>query len=278
MKFSVCYAMSAVAIFSLTPLAFSSTYQTEIDLRYLEVDLASPYEDSQFHLEGTRYFEPVDTSNLPFYEAAFLRKASSFSLSLIDNDSDFGDSDRNYKRRSAEINYYIPDSLFFVGASIHQAKTDYRYYAYIPDYGNYEVNDESDWRSRWVGRLGIAPVDGLLVWSEFTEGVKVSDYWNLNAKYVKPLQNNKAIGVESTFETSSSNYWRTNLIADYYFSQSLSIGAGFSYYESDNDYSEDARSHIVRSRYFLTEKISLNLSYTDGEDANAWSVGGSIRF
>lgn len=281
MKQPVIYSALTAAIFSLSLPAFSSTYQTELEATYWEPDIDPQVDATEFQLKATRYFSPVDTTNLPFAEAAFLRKTSYFSLGFTESDykvsSDYfdGDSKQNTKQREADINYFVPDSKFFVGAGIHQYKINYSYYYDVADYGNYEFKNESDWDSRWVARLGIAPVDGLLVWSEFFEDIKISEHWNLHAKYVKPLANNKAIGVESTFEKYRSDTWIANVAVDYYFTQALSIGAGVSHYESDWD---DSTGALVRSRYFLTERVSLDLSYVDSDFSESWKVGGNIRF
>jgi hypothetical protein len=275
MKQTLIYPALAIAIFSYSPLAFSSSYQSEISIRYSEYDVDYADNPSSIALEGIRYFAPVDTTNVPFAEAAFLGKASSFSVRFARDDYESAYREGNNYQRSADVNYYVPDSMFFVGAGIRQYKTDYEYSYYYPDYGYYEGEYESEWESTWIGRLGITPVDGLLVWSEFYEHQDLSEYWNLNAKYVKPLANNKAIGIESTFaQISAADSQYLNVVADYYFAQAFSIGAGISY----DDDSDDSSNLLIRSRYFLTDKISLELAYADDEYSNNWRAGGNIRF
>lgn len=269
----ICPAL-ATTIFSLSSLAFASTYQSEIDLHYLENDV-DDYSDeaSAIELEGTYYFAPVDTTNVPFAEAAFLRKANSVSLRLMRQEYETPYSDGKNYQRGVDVNYFVPDTMFYMGAGIHQYKNDYSYSYYDPVYGYNEGNYESEWESTWVGRVGVTPIDGLLVWSEFYEHQDLSEYWNLNAKYVKTLANNRAIGIESSF--AQSNDFDSHILdiaADYYFTQAFSIGAGVSIDDSDS------ANGLIRSRYFLTDKISMDISYTDGEYFDTWRAGGSIRF
>lgn len=276
MRFSVIYAVLSAVIFPFVPSVSADSYQHEIGVSYLEPDYQGDIDAYMLHVNGTRYFAPVDTGNLPFAEAAFLRKASSLSLHYINADTEGGLIDAENNQRSVEINLYLPDSIFFIGAAVEQSKSRYRDY-YSGEDGGYPVDVELDWESTWVGRLGVTPLDGLLVWSEFYEDVDVSDYWNLKAKYVQPLANNRAIGIESSFSRFDVSDGETlDVLVDYYFTQALSLGAGVFLYNYDDSSNEE--EFMVRTRYFFTENISLDFTYRDSDFSDTWKLGGSIRF
>jgi len=262
--------------FLMAPAALADThqnqsYQTEINASYEDADYENNWLNA-YHvpLQATYYFSPVDVTNVPLAEAAFLNQASSVSLTYQYSDYDMSAEYSKSKYRGLDINYYVPDTMFYVGAGIQQAKSE-NYYS--NNYGSHKY--ETDWETRWVGRLGVAPAEGLLIWSEFYEHVKVSDYWNLNAKYVKPLSNGRAFGIESSYHNIESEEHSLQVIADYYFNNRFSLGVGISHYETD--YYDD-KDTLLRSRYFFTDNFSLDLTYTDQNYFDTWKIGATARF
>lgn len=277
MKYQLTFTVLAVASLA-TSLVSANPYQTEIKINYSDYDAKNqPVDYSIMNLEATRYFSPVDTTNLPYAEAAFLKKVNSFTLGYMDSASDVPSGAIDNNGRWAEINYYVPGSLFFVGVGIRQYKTHYIFTHYLPEYdGYYEADYETDWNSTWVGHLGITPIDGLSIWSDFHEHQKFSNSWNLNAKYVKPLAGSRVIGIESSFENDKKNDLRMfNFVADYYFTQAFSVGVGAYHYKNTYD---DTINSTIRSRYFLTDKVSFDLAYFDSKYFETWRVGGNVRF
>lgn len=271
-----------VSAFLLTPFALADThqientqlqsYQSEINVGYEYLDFE--YDSVNAHhtsLRAIHYFSPLDVTDVPLAEAAFLNRASSVSIAYQYDDYEAPAQDLENKYRSLDVNYYVPNTMFFAGAGLRQDKSEGYY-----DYGGYGSYDyETDWETDWVGRLGVAPVDGLLIWSEFYEHVKVSDYWNLNAKYVKPLSSGRAFGIESSYQNAGSDVHQLHVIGDYYFSNKFSVGLGILHYEADNYEDKDI---LLRTRYFLTDKISLDLTYTDQNYRDTWRLGASARF
>lgn len=225
----------------------------------------------QVPVQATYYLSSVDASQGPLAEAAFLNRASSVSLNYQYTHYE-GWETRTNNYRSLDFNYYVPDTVFFLGASIQQQKNsgrgDYGY-----GYGSYRY--ETDWESRWVGRLGVAPMDGLLLWSEFYEHVQVSDYWNLHAKYVKPLAGNRAFGIESSYHNVEGEQHEVHVTGDYYFSNKFSVGLGVTDYRHDDYQDKDV---LLRTRYFFTDTISLDLTYTDRNYYDTWRLGATARF
>jgi hypothetical protein len=275
MKLAVFTAIVTASSFALAPFALSGTYQTEINATYSEFD--SDYytgDNYSINLQGTQYFSPVDTANLPLAEAAFLRKASSFSLLLSNSDYKYEGDNQDSYLRGVSVRYFVPNSIFFVGAEITENKYTYQYH-----YGNETapIKGSTDWESSWSATLGIAPIEGLQVWSDFYEDTDVSESWNMNAKYVKPLGGERAFGVEvryNDFIEADSNSLIVS--ADYYFTHRFSVGAGVG--QMWNDEYDDHTSHEVHMRHFFTENTSIQLSYSDSDYLNGWKLGGTVRF
>jgi hypothetical protein len=270
MKIKLLPAIIAAAGFLSAPFALAATYQSELSAAYDDVD----YEDSDadgrvIGIEGKYYFAPVDTSNHPLAEAAFIEKSSNVYAQLATEEVKFAGQKADFYGRLIGVDFYIPNSLFFLGAGVQEFKSK------VPAV----VGQSSDWESNWFIKAGVAPVTGLLVWSEFVEDVDVSEEWNINGKYVLPLSGEQALNVEASYEKSKLGFTddTITMAADYYIDRNLSIGTGF-VNTSYTAVSGAETDYFVRARNFFTDKASLELSYVDGEVENSLMVGGTIRF
>jgi hypothetical protein len=143
MKFVVFTAIITASSCTLAPFVLAKTYQTEINASYgeSESDLY-PSDNYSISLIGTQYFSPVDTTRGPLVEVAFLQKASSFSLLLANNDYESYSQNSDSYFRGTRVTYFIPNSVFFVGAAIAENKMVGTYY-YHGDY-SYEENIPTD--------------------------------------------------------------------------------------------------------------------------------------
>ncbi|MGV8834753.1 putative porin [Cellvibrio sp.] len=277
MKLAVLSAIVATSSFTIAPFALSETYRTEISANYGETD-SDYYSGDNYSvgLSGKLYFSPVDTAGLPLAEAAFLQKASSFSVSLSNSEYEYEGDNQDAYSRGANLTYFVPNSIFFVGAGITENKWTYHYR--LNDESNF-IKGSTDWESRWNAAVGIAPIDGLQVWSDFYEHTDVSEHWNLNAKYVKPLVGERAFGVEVRYgEYNESDSHSINASADYYFTHRFSVGAGVGQVWSDESDIEDQNTYNIHARHFLTENASVELSYSDYDYSTGWQLGGTVRF
>lgn len=277
MKLAVLSAIVATSSFTIAPFALSETYRTEISANYGETD-SDYYSGDNYSvgLSGKLYFSPVDTAGLPLAEAAFLQKASSFSVSLSNSEYEYEGDNQDAYSRGANLTYFVPNSIFFVGAGITENKWTYHYR--LNDESNF-IKGSTDWESRWNAAVGIAPIDGLQVWSDFYEHTDVSEHWNLNAKYVKPLVGERAFGVEVRYgEYNESDSHSINVSADYYFTHRFSVGAGVGQVWSDESDIEDQNTYNIHARHFLTENASVELSYSDYDYSTGWQLGGTVRF
>lgn len=279
MKIKLLPAIIAATSFLTAPFVFSATYQSEISAAYTDIDTNDYPEDGYFvGLEGKYYFAPVDTKNHPLAEAAFIEKASNVYLSLGNFEFKEAGDRLDIYQRSVGIDFYIPNTMFYLGAGVNEYKSKYSW----PAEGSFDGgSDSTKWKSTWFVKAGIAPITGLLVWTEFTEHVDVSDEWNINGKYVIPLSGEQALNIEASYEKSDVSYTDDTITGavDYYLDRNLSVGAGFintSFNSSTDD--KATTDYFIRARNFFTDNISAELTYTDGDYENSLMLGGTIRF
>lgn len=278
MKLKLLPAIIAAAGFLTAPFVFSATYQAEISAAYADVDSSFNMDGYFAGLEGVYYFSPVDTKNHPLAEAAFIEKANNVYVDLGAYEFKEAGTQLDIYQRSIGIDFFIPNTMFYLGAGVNETKTKYSW----PSSGNLEGGSgSSDWDSIWFVKAGIAPVTGLLVWSEFTEDVDVSDQWNINGKYVIPLSGEQALNVEASYKHSDRGYIDDVITGtvDYYLDRNLSLGAGFVNTSFDSSVNSDATTdYFVRARNFFTDNISADLTYSDGDYESSLMLGATIRF
>jgi hypothetical protein len=127
--------------------------------------------------------------------------------------------------------------------------------------------------------LGIAPIDGLQIWSTFSDEVSVSDYWDLNTKYVKLLAGERAVSVETNYTDNLVLDVRSLTVdVDYYFTRQLSLGLGVAHFIYGDSDAENGYSSRIHARQFLNENASVEVSYLSTDYLNCWQFGTTVRF
>ncbi len=287
--------LAAACSLSLTSqLSAAQNYSSELHVYGGQTSLDGPFSDEKIRhagIAGTYYFQGVNTRNHPLAEAAFLERASSISLSYgnsrwrfhdelyIDypnGESEYLGSGRMTNDRSlasADVDFYIPNSIFYLGGSINEEKSRIRYRVTDGSQtfsGSYTERELSG--NFWTFRAGLTPVNGLLVWSEFYEDQEMSDEWNLNAKYVFDWAGN-ALNLEASYDYFYGDDI-INLAADFYFDRSFSLGVTFS--DDSGDSANDTLG--IRGRKFLTERLALEASFMTSDHADTFLAGLTARF
>lgn len=275
MKLKLLPAIFAAGFLS-APFALAASYQSEVSASYTDIDVSDDPEEGYFvSIEGKYYFSPVDTASHPLAEAAFVEKASNIYLGVANEEYKEAGERMDAYMRTLGVDFYIPNTMFYLGAGVIEAK--YKY-SWLADENVNAGGNSSKWNSAWYAKAGIAPVTGLLLWSEFFENVDVSDQWNINGKYVMPLSGEQALNLEASYQQSDIDDADTiSGAVDYYLDRHLSIGAGFenTSYADDHDSTTD---YFVRARNFFTDTISAEVSYTDNDIESLVTLGASIRF
>lgn len=254
----------AIASALLSALAVTGTanaYQAEVGASAGLIDPDNGSSSGSFGVDGTYYFNPVQTRNSPLAEAAFLDRASNVNAQF--NYDEVGDDEVTKYGVGAE--YYVPNSDFYVSGNI--ARQDV------------EFSDGGDFDTTLYGaEIGYLPAPGLLIAAglkgydnDYDDGVDPT----LRAKYVTTLSNGKAINLEAGAAFGDLDEF--NLAADYFIDKSLSVGAD--YYSNDlNDNSEFG----VSARKFFNQQVSLEGRVGFGEvgsnDYNKFGLAAKYRF
>lgn len=254
----------AIASALLSALAVTGTahaYQAEVGASAGLIDPDNGSSSGSFGVNGTYYFNPVQTRNAPLAEAAFLDRASNVNAHYEYNE--VGDDEVNNYGVGAE--YYVPNSDFYVSGNVGRQDIEYK-------------NSRDFDTTTYGAEVGYLPAPGLLI----AAGVKGydNDYKDgvdptLRAKYVTQLSNGKDINLEAGAAFGDLDEY--NLAADYFIDKSLSVGAD--YYSNDlNDNSEFG----VTARKFFTQQVSLEGRVGFGEvgnnDYNKFGVAAKYRF
>lgn len=208
--------------------------------------------------------------------------------------------------------YFIND-IVYVGAMVSRDKTketetEIEYSFNVPGDDPVEVDREvsryEDTENDWRLNLGAAPVNGFLIWTEIEKDVSLSDSRNLNAKYVKAFDGSAfniqgGIGINATPAVFAASAFYPNsvkisfsgidedvdltsvyVMGDYYFNNALSLGAGISQINDDDD--NDADEYMIRGKIFFTDNISMQAQHSRFEDEyvdiDIYSIGASVRF
>ncbi|EAO7613980.1 putative porin, partial [Salmonella enterica] len=109
----------AIASALLSAIAMTGTaahaYQAEIGASAGVFDPDNGGTSGSFGVDGTYYFNPVQTRNAPLAEAAFLDRASNVSAQYQYNE--IGDSEAHRYGVGAE--YFVPNSDFYLSGNVN---------------------------------------------------------------------------------------------------------------------------------------------------------------
>lgn len=246
--FALAFAVAA----GFGTAAQAQDYQIEAEVGYTHIDPKVGSSDSAFDVSGTYFFDRVATSGHPLAEAAFLQRASNMSLGYQTVDD--ADSDTI----GIEGEFYF-DQLYLRGGYSSQ------------DNGGFDTDTLSA-RVGWVLSEGFRIAGGID--RVDPDGGNTSNDLVVEAKYVAKLAGGAAFNLEgsATFLDEADD----EVIAlggDYYFNPALSVGAGISLADNDDNWN-------LRARYFITPVIAGQLEYftlSDGDD-NAFRLSLALRF
>lgn len=162
-------------------------------------------------LAGTWYFAPVSTDGVPLSEAAFLGRASFVSAIA----ARFELFDTHLDVQGANVGYYIPGTMFFVGAGVSRSEQ-------VTALNS--TTRLTDHFTRWFGALGIAPLDGLLIHTELSEGGYTP---NVTARHVGKLPNGHFYAGGVNLVDPDAGDVTFGVDFDYYFDDTASLGVGY---------------------------------------------------
>lgn len=243
----------ALATALVATFGTAHAYQTEIGGTIALVDPDHADTSTGFAIDGAYYFNPVQIKNSPLNEAAFLNRASNVNAGVSYFDYD------NYDVTSfgVGIEYYIPNSDFYVSGNIGQVSED-------TPLGDFDT-------TVYGAELGYLPAPGLLValgLQGYDDDAGDDVDPTLRAKYVTQVGN-----YDMNFEGGVvfADDEEFNLGADVYLDKTFSVGLGYT-----DDGFDDAFQ--IRAKKFFTQQVSVEGSVNFADDENIFAVRGAYRF
>lgn len=252
----------ASALFSALAVAgTANAYQAEVGVSAGLTDPDHGSTTGTYGVNGTAYFKPVQVRNSPLAEAAYLDRASNvkaqYNYSKVD--------DVKLHNYSAGVEYFVPDSDFYVGGEIGRKDLKFK-------------NASNLNTTVYTAEVGYLPAPGLLV-AVGAKGFRNDDVHrtspSLRAKYVTALSNGQDINLEAGATFGKTREY--NVAADYYFDKTLSVGADF----HKNNYLEN-REYGIKVDKFFTQNISLEgrvgFGKLDHNDYTSYGLAAKYRF
>ena len=251
----------ATALFAgLAITGTANAYQTEVGGSYSYLDPDHGNGVSQFGVNGTYYFNPVQTRNSPLAEAAFLDRASNVNAQV-----NYGDNSGT-KQSTYGIGgeYYVPNSDFYLGGNV--ARNEVKF--------NHSNVDKKT--TLYNAEVGYLPAPGLLV----AVGAQGYDTKNggdgvdptLRAKYVTQVGQHD-VNLEARGVFGNDNNKQYYVGGDYYIDKTLSVGADYT-----KDKSIDEKQWGLTAKKYVNENFSVDGRLGFGDDYNTYTVGASYRF
>ena len=250
----------AIASALLSALAITGTanaYQAEIGASAGLIDPDNDSSSGSFGVDGTYYFNPVQTRNAPLAEAAFLDRASNVNAKY--QYDEVGDNEAHTYGVGAE--YFVPNSDFYLSGNVsgHDLKD------------NDDLNNDL---TTYGAEVGYLPAPGLLLAVGVTgydekDGKDGADP-TVRAKYVTQVGGND-VNLEAYGAFGDLDEYRVK--GDYYLDKTLSVGAD--YYNNDLT---DRDEWGISAKKFFNQQVSLEGRIGFGDDYNTYGIRGAYRF
>lgn len=255
-KLSLATAILATAMTLVTVNA--NAYQAEVGGTINVIDPDHGDTATGFAVDGTYYFNPVQTKTGPLNEAAFLNRASNINgaISYADND------DTEITTFGAGLEYFVPNTDFYLSGNVARTNVD------IDGLGDGDA-------TTYGAEIGYLPVPNLLI------AVGLTGYDNdvdddvdptLRAKYVTQISGYD-VNLEAGTSFGDTDYY--NVGGDLYLDRTFSIGLAYS--GSNADLIDDD-VFTIRAKKFFTEQASVEGSVGFGDDYNTFGIRGAYRF
>ena len=269
----------SAALVAISTGAIAEDYRFEVKADYLANEVNKNTDQTTYALGGAFYLSPVDDSNGPKAEAAFLNQASEIHLG-------YGATNIEIDGNSIDPGFGVKvdedGDVWAVGGS------------YITGNGiilqlDYAVNDVDKVVDSEVSGVGIgyylndtSTVSLNYAYTEEDISGFEEDNWSLG---YKNLFNNKfGLELDLSYSDPKNGEEAYGIVGDldYYINDNFSVGGVLGYISSDNDFRE-AAVYGVKAEYFFNSMIALDAGYTvstpeEGDDNNIWSVGLTARF
>lgn len=272
-------SLLALALATMATSSFAYDAQMDGGFTYFDIDQEDVKNAGQFDVKGTFYFEPVQTKNGPFNEAAFLGN----------NSNVYGEYNYHYTNGKtyhlADGEYSFDDEIFNLSAGVEYFYNQFYANAQLGYAQNkYEIT-EADEKSKddydittYRALVGFLPMSNLLlaVGVDGYQGDENDDEANfaVKAKYVTSIsQNGQYLNFEA--DATFGDLDQVTLGTDYYFNQAFSLGAAYTLQDDNED---DIDFFSVRSKYFINQNLAIGAEVGFGDDVQGIHVNTTVRF
>lgn len=285
-SFNTCVVNAAYA---------QENFQTEISAYHYNLEDDNDLEFTANSIILKQHFAPVDTSDHPLAEAAFLERIGSVELLIGIADLQYGygsGSEADGSEYGASITYMEPELPIALQAMF--VKTDLEFDS--PADADMTIN-------AYTLGIGRFLEDGVIFGIEhshsetelsspgFPKYTNEIDTYEVAAKYVSDLPDGKAFNVEGTLgfkKYDDGSVDDTNTIfevsGDYYFDVKTSIACGLSINTGDNKDAE-GKEYAIGFNTFMTSNFNIDIGFkkfladnSKGEDDESFNVTLSARF
>ena len=179
----------------------------------------------------TYYFAEISTETGPRAEAAFLNRANSLTMPGGGNESSLG------------FEYFGKDYDFYVSLQNKENIHDQMHLGWMVD-TNWLVAAHGKYSNFSGGTYGI--------YTKRVFSLDNGDFFNVKLGYDKNR-------FATTYNYDTEQFY---VEMDYYVDQDLSFGVTIT--DNQDDYFDDSYSVEYRANWFVTDEMSVGLSYTDG--------------
>lgn len=262
------------AIAAISTTAAADDYRVQGTADYVNDEISKNIDLTSYLVGGAFYLAPVDDSNGPKAEAAFLDHASDVHAgwgrtNLEVDGTDFSpkfDEDGDIWALGGR---YVTDSGVILEL----------------DYAATEIeNSDVDVWGLGIGYY-LSDASTITVGYAHTEVENLDSEDDLWSVGYKALYNNK-FGLDADLTYADAEYgddaYGIRGALDYYINDNFSVGGVLGYVGSDDDFTE-AAIYGVKTEYFFNSHIAVNAGYTvstpeEGDDNEVWSIGLTGRF
>lgn len=235
----------AVALVAAPVFASAQDYRFEVSGAYSTTDIKNSSNIDLANVQGTFYWDQVNTAGHPLAEAAFLERQGGLTINYLNTSIGSFDNDT----WSLAGDYYFDNGIYVAG--------------------RYSTPDEGE--DTWGASLGYSPAAGLLFVVDADDNGDEWDYTG-RVKYHTDLSGETSLGVDAT--VADKLY---TLGGDYYFNRNFSVGAELAY-DSDADYTGLAADvkYFFTPVFWVEGNVGTNVS--GDADFTAWTVAAGFRF
>ncbi|QIO04627.1 putative porin [Acinetobacter shaoyimingii] len=261
--------LKKLALFSAIAASISSVhaYQAEIGGSYNHLDYDNSYynedaEGTTYQIDGVYYFNPVEVKNSPLNEAAFLNRASNLNAKISHSDHEASWYEWHSNDYSLGIEYFIPNSNFYVNANLGYSKED-------DDYSETRYSAEFGYLATpgLLLAVGASGYDGDYGYNELDPTFRIK-YVTQAGEYDVNFEAKVTGGEDTSF----------NVGADVYLDKTLSIGAAY-HDGGELPYNiNDIDVFTLRAKKFFTPSISLEAKADFGDYIQQYNLRVGYRF